>query len=146
MSSEAVRAFSPRAEAAVAGPAAPGRVWPAVALVGLFWAFFLVSGSLELPMFTRFMSRVAATGLLVLLFAAWWGLNRSIRLTDRLLGLGTALAGAAGAALLSRTEAGLFPWFLLSVPVVVTAWAGWLLVSRTAPAPVRRLGLLATLG
>ena len=51
------------------------RVWPAVALVGLYWAFFFASPWLGLTMFPGFLARMAAGLLLALAFGLWWSFN-----------------------------------------------------------------------
>jgi outer membrane protein assembly factor BamB len=142
MSSDAMQTVeAPQVERGAAGTAVPLRVWPAVALVGLYWVSWFVLRAVEPPMFVRFVSSLAACAVLTLLFTLWWWLNGRIRLADRLVGFAVAVAGGAGAALLSPTKVGMVAWLLLSVP----AWVAWLLVARAA-APVRRLGLVVVLG
>jgi outer membrane protein assembly factor BamB len=129
----------------VAEPTPPLRVWPALVLVGLYWASYLILGWADLAMFTRFIAGLAACALLTLLFTVWWWLNRRLSRSDRLLGFGVAVAGGILAALLSPTPVGGPPWLMLTLPVVVTAWTLCLVAVRKASAGARRLGLLATL-
>jgi outer membrane protein assembly factor BamB len=112
----------------------------------LFWAFEFGSRWLELPMFPRFLSALAACGLLTLLFTVWWFARRGVRLTDRLLVFGFAVAGGVLAALLSPTMVGVIAWLLLTLPFVFTAWALCLVVAHRASPRTRRVGLLVTIG
>src|SRR5690348_3206963 len=99
MTSDVAPVSSGSQPATPAAPPAPRpRLWPAVVLVGLYWAVFLVCGRLDLPLFVRFMSQLISTALLLLLFTGWWLINWRFRLADRLLGLGAAVAGGVGAA------------------------------------------------
>jgi outer membrane protein assembly factor BamB len=118
------------------------RVWPAVALLALFWAVWLWVRWVELPMFTRFLSSVVACAVLTALFTAWWWLNGGFRPAERLLGFVVALAGGVIAAVLSPTRVGMIAWLLMTVPVVLTAWTAWLVAARRAAPRVRLVGLL----
>jgi outer membrane protein assembly factor BamB len=121
------------------------RVWPAIVLLGLFWAFTLVCRWIEMPLFVRFMSQLISVSLLLLLFTGWWLVNRRRGWVERFLGLGAVAAGGAAAAFLADRTLPVITLLLLAVPWVFTAWAVWLLVARGAAPPIRRLGLLAVL-
>jgi outer membrane protein assembly factor BamB len=121
------------------------RVWPAIVLVGLFWAFTLVCRWIEMPLFVRFMSQLISVSLLLLLFTGWWLVNRRRGWVERFLGLGAVAAGGVAAAFLADRTLPVITLLLLAVPWVFTAWAVWLLVARGAAPPLRRLGLLAVL-
>jgi outer membrane protein assembly factor BamB len=118
------------------------RVWPAVLLVGLFWALELLLRWAPLPLFTGFLARVAVRALLLFLFVGWWLTNGRVARSERWLGLSAAVGGGALAALLSDKTVIAVSWLLMSLPSVLTSWAGWLVVSSRAPAPLRRFGLL----
>jgi outer membrane protein assembly factor BamB len=121
------------------------RVWPAGALVGLFWAYVLVSLLIEMPIFVQFVMKLAAVALLLLVFAIWWATNGRIRRADRVLAVAAALVGGALAALLAQNETGKIAWLLATVPCLLTAWAVWLLLARRASARTRRVGLIASI-
>jgi outer membrane protein assembly factor BamB len=125
-------------------PSARVRVWPAVVLVGLFWLSFVVLRWTESPMFSRFVASLAACGLLVLLFTFCWWFSR-ISVLDRLLGFSVAIMGGAIATFLSPTRVGMIAWFLMTLPVVITAWTAWMLVARTLSPRGWRVGLVVTL-
>jgi outer membrane protein assembly factor BamB len=151
MTSDTTQAPAPGQAPAAAAPApAPPRVWPAVVLVGLYWVAFFVLGRLQdaaqVGMFALFLGSLASCVLLLLLFSVWWFLSGRVSRRDRLLVFGAAVACGVVAAVLSPAkDDALVPWLLLSLPVVFTAWAAWLLVARRVSARTRRLGLLAVL-
>jgi outer membrane protein assembly factor BamB len=125
--------------------ARPPRVWPAFAALALFWGYFIGCDWMELTTGVKFFSRIGAVALLTLVFLVWWWANRRISLADKLLGFTAAvLSGAAANFLYHKSVAGFglifWPW-----PVVLTAWAAWVALTRNAPARVRRLGLVAVL-
>jgi outer membrane protein assembly factor BamB len=132
-------------------PAAPPsrpvlpRFWPAFVLVGLYWTSYLLPLWIEIPTFAGFLTRVASSLLLTLLFTAWWLLSRRVRLPYRLGIFGVAIAGGILATLLSYNTLGPVAWLMLSLPCVFTAWAAWLLISQWMPTRVRLLGLPAIL-
>ena len=132
-------------EVTAAQPTMPPRVGPAVVLVGLLWISYVAVSWADVSMFVVFLARLAGCALLILLFSGWWFFNRRIGRAERLLGFGAAGLGGVVAALLSGEKANLIGWLLLSLPVVFTAWAAWLVVARRASARTRRLGLAAVL-
>jgi outer membrane protein assembly factor BamB len=124
--------------------AARPRAWPALVLVGLFWASFVAFDVVPVSIFVLFLSRLAGCVLLLLLFSAWWlFFNRRVPRAERWLTFGTAIVGGVAAALVSGEGANLIGWLLLSLPVVFTAWAAWLLLARWMSPAVRCLGLVA---
>jgi hypothetical protein len=145
MASDAITERVPERQEPGATLPAPPTAWPAVALVGLYWAFQLTARAAELPMFTRFLTDLAACGFLLLLFTLWWLVNRRLGLGDRLLGVGAAASAGLLAALLSPPGAGGLPFLLAALPWVFTAWAAWLVLARRTSARTRRRGLLVTL-
>jgi outer membrane protein assembly factor BamB len=145
MTSDVAQVSSAQQPTTPAAPAPRPRLWPAVVLVGLYWAFFLVCWQLEMPLFVRFMSQVISCALLLLLFTGWWLINWRIPLADRLLGFAAAVAAGVGATVLAdRTMPGI-TLLLTALPWVFTAWTAWLLLSRRMAAGPRRLGLVAVL-
>jgi len=84
--------------------------------LGCFWVFFLVGGLLELPMFLRFLSRLASTALLALGFLVWWASPAASSVRRASWGSAWPL-WAVLARRSSPDEVGLLPWFLLAVPV-----------------------------
>jgi outer membrane protein assembly factor BamB len=123
----------------------PPRVWPAVVLVGLYWAYAFGSRSVELTTGVRFFALLGMVAFLTLLFAVWWLTNRRLRGTERLVGLGVAVAGGSVTGGLTQQTLGGFGCFLFATPWVLTAWAAWVLVARKASARTRGLGLALVL-
>ncbi len=124
------------------------RIWPAVVVVGIFWSYDFVLRWLEAGMFTRWMTLMAATALLVLFFTVWWLTNRRIARADRWVCLAVAVGGGLVSGFLSPKgdlTAWLMSWLLISLPWVVTTWTVWLLLARKASARARRLGVVAVL-
>ncbi len=52
------------------------RVWPAIVLLTAFWIFLYINLHADMPMSTRFVSRMIAYAILLLGFTGWW-LSRS---------------------------------------------------------------------
>jgi outer membrane protein assembly factor BamB len=136
---------APPDDIAAPRPAPPAtrrpRLWPAVAVVALMW--LVISGPWwgESVSMMRFMAVfwgpvVAAAALVI-----WQLFFSRLRWIDRLLGLAAGAATGAAAAYLAD-----FPAMILliyALPVVLTAWVGWLLVGALLRLPFLRLGLLA---
>ena len=122
------------------------RVWPAVTLVAAYWIFRLVTGSLlDLSIYVGFFSMVGAAVLLILLFFAWWLTNRRIRMSERLLAVAAVAVCACVAVKLSDKSIGLFSVVMFGLPMVISAWTFWLLVTRSRSIVIQRVGLLAIL-
>ena len=92
-----------------------------------------------------FLASVASLVVLLLGFLLWWLLDRRLSWADRLYGFGAAVVGGVLAALLSSKTIGMIAWLLMSLPIVLTAWTAWLLLTRKAAARTRRIGLFAVL-
>ena len=116
------------------------RLWPAVTLVSLWWAFSLISPTIELTTGVRFLSRIAVTALVALLFSVWWWTNRRIRLRDRtFLFLGVVLGGIVVAQFCDPSVGG-WGLFFFGVPLVLTAWTAWMLLAKVVSGLVVRRG------
>jgi outer membrane protein assembly factor BamB len=108
------------------------RLWPAVTVVSLWWAFSLVSPAIELTTFVRFLSRIAVTALAILLFSVWWWTNRRIRLRDRALLFLGVVVGAIVVGQFCDPSVGGWGLFFFAVPVVLTVWTAWMLLAKAA--------------
>ena len=120
------------------------RVWPPLVLVGLFWAYFLVSERIEMPTFTRFLSQMGVLIGLTLAFIIWWLASRGLRLSQRLIVLGVAIVGGAGAVLLSHRSLGPIT-VMKGLPWVFTAWALCVAATRGSSTRTRFVGIVAVL-
>ena len=102
-SSMATDAISPAAPAAVgeskrdAPFTRPRNLWPPLAMLALFWAFYLANDQLDMSMFARFMSRLGAHAPLLVGFFAWWLFAPQVE-------LGRAAAGITGRARSARSS------------------------------------------
>jgi hypothetical protein len=141
MSAEPITTLSPSPET----PAAPAqasavRLWPAIALLVLFWAAFFIVGSIDKPYFIGFLYGLGSSGLLVLLFFGWWWTRRRIPLADRLYGFLAILGGGAIAYPLVHQSVG-WPGLLMSgLPLVFTVWIVWMIVVQKTALTWSRLG------
>ena len=69
------------------------RLWPAIVIVGFFWAFYFSIDHIEMSMFVRFISRWSVEGLVLLSFVAWWLAFSRARWFDRLLPVVVMIGG-----------------------------------------------------
>ncbi|HEX4131735.1 MAG TPA: PQQ-binding-like beta-propeller repeat protein [Pirellulales bacterium] len=116
------------------------RMWPGVVLVFAYWAFYAATQVLELPIYARFMSRMAANAVLLLLVTAWWFTNRTVRFGERaMLWSLWAIAGVTAGFLCDRSF-GPMGLVFIALPVTLTAWCLWLAVARRMSAEARRWG------
>lgn len=119
------------------------RFWPALVVVALFWAFLYAHYNYELAMFTRFISRMIALGVLVLGMLIWWFTNRGISLRDRFLAIGLVIISTVVAGLVCDASVDAVAILLTALPIVFTAWVAWLFFSQNASLAVQRLGFCA---
>lgn len=123
------------------------RVWPVVALSSLYWASIFAVSQLDMPMFQRFMSKsIAGLAFLVVFIVLWLSTGR-LSWKARLLGLAVFFAAVPLAVGLAHRSFDPFSFVMMTVPYVLTAWAGWMVLCRhTAPSQIGSLlvGLLAT--
>jgi hypothetical protein len=96
------------------------RLWPAVALVVVFWVSFTLPRMIEMPIALSFFSGVIASALFTLTFLAWWLFTRSVGRTERTAGLLALFVGAATAVALSQTTLGTIGVLYVGLPVAFT--------------------------
>lgn len=123
--------------------------WPMPVFVGvigaLYWLYALVSGYVEMPGMIRFMSRVLTLFVFLVAFLSWWLSRRQISRRDRLAGLLALLGFAVVAELLRDHSLDPISVVMIALPIVLTAWFFWVLLTRQLDARPRRLGLVAVL-
>ena len=128
------------------GTARPAlRLWPGAAIVAALWALRIWAQAGEASR-TKFfigymIAPLAATAGLLL----WWLLFSRVRWSDRALvaGVFAALAGAAVA--ICGQDFPLMALILYALPIVASAWVGWLIVSPWMAWPLRRWLLVGSL-
>ena len=59
------------------------RLWPAILLLIVFWAFLYYNYNADMPMGIRFISRMLAFAILLLGFVGWWLSRSAVRWRDR---------------------------------------------------------------
>jgi outer membrane protein assembly factor BamB len=124
------------------------RLWPAIVIVGFFWAFYFSIDHIEMSMFIRFISRWSVEGLVLLSFVTWWLAFSRARWFDRLLPVAVMIGGAIVAGMLADKKSlgsmGFLGVFMAGLPFVLTGWLVWMAISdrllRLSPA-VQRIGL-----
>jgi outer membrane protein assembly factor BamB len=113
------------------------RVWPAVLVAGLFWAFQFALPRVEMAMFARFMSTLLSSAAFLLLFLVFWLSSGAVSWKVRLSAVGLLVVEAVlGCLLADRT----FPpmgFLLTSVPYVLSAWIVLLVVLSRRGIPVK---------
>lgn len=125
MSNSAVPDFS--------APKAPTRVrvrlWPAVVIVLLEW--FIVRLSSFVPLESAFVLMVMFLGPMVVppLFAAWWLLFSRVPWRDRFLVLAVCVLFGGITYVVADQTIGFVPILYYGIPLVMTAWVAWLVVS-----------------
>jgi outer membrane protein assembly factor BamB len=125
----------------VPASAAP-RLWPAAALVAVYWAASLVVGWLEMPYFFRWLYSMAAALLLVLTYSIWWWTRRKVPLSRRAGGFLLVPAGLMVMVPLVHPSLGTFGLAFTGIPVVLTAATFWLLFAPATSCAWPRLGAL----
>ena len=113
--------------------------WPAIVLLCAFWAFRIGAEWIEMSMFFRFVSRMLAHLLLLVLFVTWWLMNRRIARSDRWRALAVATCGAVLAGLLADKSIGMFV-IMFGLPFVLTIWVAWLIFTARLALQTRRIG------
>jgi outer membrane protein assembly factor BamB len=118
----------------------PPRLWPALALLLLFWTAEFLIRSLDMPYFYRFLSSMAVPALLILSYFIWWWASRRIPILDRLYGFALIVGSTALAIWLCHPSLGWFGMLSIGLPVVLTVWTLWLLLVKKTALSWSRLG------
>ena len=116
------------------------RLWPAVVIVALLWAFLLISPRVEIPMFYRFLAQMAVLTVVLLAYLAWWLTRRRVSRGERWLAVGAVVVAAVVTMVLGHKSMGIMPIFG-GLPWLLTGWVAWLLITRALPADAPRPGL-----
>jgi outer membrane protein assembly factor BamB len=120
-------------------------LWPGIALLAVFW---LVRGWASTGEFARhkfFVGMLIAPLVVLLALLLWWLFASRLRWFDRLLVVATFVAVAAVTLVAADPSFRGLGLVVYALPIVVTAWPGWLAISFLFPWPVRRAGVLLVL-
>ncbi|HEY2826763.1 MAG TPA: PQQ-binding-like beta-propeller repeat protein [Pirellulales bacterium] len=126
------------------------RLWPAVIIVGVFWAFYFSIDHVEMSMFVRFILRWSVEGLVLLSFVVWWLAFSRARWFDRIVPVLVMFGGALAAGALADQKTfgsmGILGVLMAGLPFVLTVWLIWLAAGNRllmlSPV-VQRIGLCA---
>ena len=124
-----------------AGTAKPMSVWPAVAMIALFWA----APGCRLPgqaVFRRLSVHDGPSALLTLAFFVWWWTNRRYCIYERLAGFVFIVGPSALVVPCWHRSIGWFGLLAVGLPIVLTAWTLWLIAQGRWPALRNRPGAL----
>ncbi len=118
------------------------RLWPGVVIVGVYWALVYAAASFMPGTFVQFMILFWGPILAGVAFLAWWLFASRLAWADRaMLLLACIVCGTISYLCWHKS----FNWFgliIYALPVVMTAWIGWLVISSLFDWPVRRAVLL----
>jgi outer membrane protein assembly factor BamB len=118
------------------------RLWPGIVLAALLWLMRGWATIGEFAQYKFFIGLLIAPLVVLAGLLLWWLFASRLRWSDRLLVVGTFAAVTASTMFLAdpsfRGPALLF----YVLPLVVTAWPAWLLLSFWLSWPVRRAGIL----
>ena len=121
------------------------RAWFPVLLVCVYWAVVAVTSYADIPTFTRFLAQAGALLAVTLaLLVSWLLVNRRPPWPDRLVVLACALAAPVVGYLLADESLGPIAIFN-GLPIMLTAWAAWLVLAGGASRAVFRNGLVVVL-
>jgi outer membrane protein assembly factor BamB len=123
---------------------APDRRWPAgtglAILTALYWACILISRQIEIPGFIRFMGESIVGGVWILGALIWWLSRRRVSWMDRFGMVGAIVGSGVIVGILSYRFVPPFFMVLLALPIALTSWTAWLVVSQRLRVGVRRIG------
>ena len=113
------------------------RLWPGIALLAVFWLVRGWASMGEFAMYKFFVGMLIAPLVVLLGLLLWWLLASRLRWFDRLLVVGTFVAVTTVTLVAADPSFRSIALAVYAVPIVVTAWPGWLALSFLFPWPVR---------
>jgi outer membrane protein assembly factor BamB len=118
------------------------RLWPGVIIVTLLWLATTVPGWLAPATMIQFYGMFFGPMAAALLFVVWWLFASRIRWRDRFLVLLACAAVGAATWPFRHSSLSIFGLLIFALPIVMTTWALWLLVTPFLRWPIRLMGLL----
>jgi outer membrane protein assembly factor BamB len=120
-------------------------LWPGIALLAVFWLVRGWASIGEFAVYRFFVGRLIAPSVVLLGLLLWWLLASRLRWYDRLLVVGTFVAVTIATLVVADPSFRSMALPIYALPIVVTAWPGWLAISFLFPWPVQRAGVLLVL-
>jgi outer membrane protein assembly factor BamB len=124
-------------------PARRVRLWPAAAVLALYWTGQVVVGRVETFYFFKFLFNVVSAALLGLLAIGWLFFGRAVPLRRRLFGFLLIVGGAVIVEPFCHPSIGWWGMLMSGLPLVLTALVAWLVVAKKLPASWRLPGSVA---
>src|SRR5690349_14372181 len=114
------------------------RLWPlALVLVG-HYGVVQTAMAMDLTQFQRFVTRLASTFVLLLIFLVWWLRGSTFRWSDKLLAVGLTIGGIAVADFFGDPTISVFGLLLDVVPIVLALGLALLHFLGNRPVAVQR--------
>jgi outer membrane protein assembly factor BamB len=134
------------AAAAARQPATPSerrlRLWPGVVIVALLWLVSTLPGWLAPASMIQFYGMFIGPMVAALAFVVWWLFASRLRWRDRFLVLLACAVVGAATWPFGHSSLNIFGLVIFALPVVMTTWVVWLLITPSLRWPVRKSGLL----
>jgi outer membrane protein assembly factor BamB len=121
------------------------RLWPGVMIVLAIWACLKLPGLFIPGEITQFYFVFFGPMILTVLFLVWWVGFSKARWKDRGLAVLATLIIGIGAFFTYDPSFGFFGIVMSSIPLVLTAWVGWLLISPRLQPTARKAGFVAAI-
>lgn len=137
-----VSTMQPQPPSVVAAPASKLRLWPGIVLVAILWLVRAWVSSGEGSPFKFFFGLVIAPLAVVAGLLLWWLFASRLRWSERLIGVVALAVVSVGTALIAGNNFPFMALILYALPVLMTGWVVWLLVSSPLSWPIRRNGLI----
>jgi outer membrane protein assembly factor BamB len=119
------------------------RLWPLALVLLAHYAVVQTAIALDLTQFQRFVTRLASTFVLLLIFLVWWLRSSGFRWGDRLLVVGLIIAGIAVADVVGDPSINFFGLLLDVVPIVLALSLALLHFLGNRPVAVQRQAFVA---
>jgi outer membrane protein assembly factor BamB len=118
------------------------RLWPGLVIVLIMWACLKIPGYVIPGEPAQFYFVFFGPMVLTIVFLVWWVFFSKARWADRGLAVAVAALIGVGAFFTYDPTLGFMGVVMSSLPLVLTAWVGWLLLSAPLTTGVRKAGFV----